>query len=62
MEDIIQPIDKSLIVEELTESKRLRMTNRSQNDIYIVTAKDSPNTMKEMAVYVKCVSCCWRWY
>ena len=48
MEDIIQPIDKSLIVEELTESKRLRMTNRSQNDIYIVTAKDSPNTMKEI--------------
>ena len=48
MEDIIQPIDKSLIVEELTESKRLLMTNRSQNDIYIVTAKDSPNTMKEI--------------
>ena len=48
MEDIIQPIDKSLIVEELTESKRLRMTNRSQNDIYIVTAEDSPNTMREI--------------
>lgn len=48
MEDIIQPIDKDIIVSELTESKRLRMTNRSQNDIYIITAKNSPNTMMEI--------------
>lgn len=48
MEDIIQPIDKEIIVSELTESKRLRMTNRSQNDIYIITAKNSPNTMMEI--------------
>ena len=32
----------------LTEDKRLRMTNRSNNQIYIVTAQDSPNTMKEI--------------
>ena len=48
MEDIIQPIDKELILSELTENKRLRMTNRSQNDIYIITAENSPHTMQEI--------------
>lgn len=48
MEDIIAPISKDLLKAELTEDKRLRMTNRSHNEIYIVTAHDSPNTMKEI--------------
>lgn len=48
MEDIIAPISKELLKAELTEEKRLRMTNRSHNQIYIVTAQDSPNTMKEI--------------
>ena len=48
MEEIIAPIDKNLLKAELTEDKRLRMTNRSNNQIYIVTAQDSPNTMKEI--------------
>ena len=48
MEDIIAPISKELLKAELTEEKRLRMTNRSHNQIYIVTAPDSPNTMKEI--------------
>ena len=47
MEEIIAPISKELIKAELTEEKRLRMTNKSNNEIYIVTAQDSPNTMKE---------------
>ncbi len=50
MEDVIAPISKELLKAELTEEKRLRMTNRSHNQIYIITAQDSPNTMKEMAV------------
>ena len=33
---------------ELTEDRRLRMTNRSNNEIYIVTAHDAPNTMREI--------------
>ena len=33
---------------ELTEEKRLRMTNKSHNQIYIITAQDSPNIMKEI--------------
>ena len=48
MENIIQPINKELIANELTENKRLRMTNRSQNDIYIITAENSPHTMMEI--------------
>lgn len=48
MQDIINPIDKALLKEELTKEKRLRCTNKSENEIYIVTAKDSPNVMKEI--------------
>lgn len=46
MEEIIAPVDKALLKAELTEDKRLRMTNRSHNQIYIVTAQDAPNTMR----------------
>ena len=48
MEDVIAPISKELLKAELTEEKRLRMTNRSHNQIYIITAQDSPNPMKEI--------------
>ena len=48
MEEIIAPVSKELLKAELTEEKRLRMTNRSHNQIYIITAQDSPNTMKEI--------------
>lgn len=48
MEDIIEPISKELLKAELTEDRRLRMTNKSNNQIYIITAQDSPNTMKEI--------------
>ncbi len=48
MEEIIAPVSKELLKAELTEEKRLRMTNKSHNQIYIVTAQDSPNTMREI--------------
>ncbi len=48
MEEIIAPISKEVLKAELTEEKRLRMTNRSNNQIYIITAHDSPNTMREI--------------
>ena len=48
MEDIIAPIDKEVLKSELTEEKRLRFTNKSNNEIYIVTWKDSPNVLKEI--------------
>lgn len=48
MEDIIQPIDRKLIMAELTEERRLRTTNKSGNIIYVVDAHNAPNTMKEI--------------
>ena len=48
MEEIIEPISKELLKAELTEEKRLRMTNKSHNQIYIITAQDSPNIMREI--------------
>ena len=37
MEEVIEPVSKELIIAELTEDKRLRMTNKSNNQIYIIT-------------------------
>ena len=48
MEEIIAPISKELLKSELTEDKRLRFTNKSNNEIYIVTYQDSPNTLREI--------------
>ena len=47
-EEIIQPIPKELLLSELTPEKQLRMTNKSNNQIFIVTAHDSPNVMQEI--------------
>lgn len=48
MEKIIDPIDKELIKSELTVQKRVRTTNKANNEIYVFTAHDSPNLMKEV--------------
>ena len=49
MEDVIAPISKELLKAELTEEKRLRHDRIEViTTIYIITAQDSPNTMKEI--------------
>lgn len=48
MEPIIPPVDRSLILAELTEEKLLRKTNNGNNEIYVVTAQNSPNIMQEL--------------
>ena len=48
MKDIIAPVDKQLIIRELTPDKFIRKTNRLDNDLYIITAHDSPNVMREI--------------
>lgn len=48
MEEIIAPVSKEVLRSELTEDKRLRFTNKSNNEIYIVTHHDSPNVMREI--------------
>lgn len=48
MQDIINPIDRAILKSELTKEKMLRRTNKSNNEIYIITAHDSPNVMQEI--------------
>ena len=47
-QEIIQPIDKALLKSELTPERQLRMTNKSHNEIYVITAQNAPNVMKEI--------------
>ena len=48
MKDIIAPVDRQLIIKELTPERFIRKTNRSNNELYVVTAHDSPNVMHEI--------------
>lgn len=48
MEKIIDPVKKELIKSELTVQKRVRITNKANNEIYVFTAHDSPNLMREV--------------
>jgi hypothetical protein len=45
---IIAPIAKDILKSELTPDKQLRMTNKSNNEIYVVTAHNAPNVMQEI--------------
>ena len=45
---IIPPVPKELLKSELTPDKQLRMTNKSNNEIYIVTAHNAPHVMDEI--------------
>ncbi len=47
-EEIIQPIPKELLKKELTKDRLLRITNKSHNEIYVITAHNAPNVMKEI--------------
>jgi hypothetical protein len=45
---IIAPIPKEVLLSELKPSLQLRMTNKSNNEIYIITAHNAPNVMREI--------------
>lgn len=45
---IIAPVNPDLIEQELTEKRFLRDTCRAGNKIYVVTAHNAPNTMREI--------------
>lgn len=47
-QDIIQPVDKELLKSELIPERQLRMTNKSNNEIYIVDAHNAPNVLREI--------------
>ncbi|MBQ2918501.1 MAG: GNAT family N-acetyltransferase [Bacteroidales bacterium] len=48
MEPIIAPISVDVLKAELTPAKKLRNTNKSNNEIYVINHHDSPNVMKEI--------------
>lgn len=45
---IIPPVAKHLLRQELTPERQLRLTNKSNNEIYVVTAHEAPNVMQEI--------------
>jgi hypothetical protein len=48
MKKVIPPVDSELIEQELTRDKFLRYSNNANNEIYVITHHDSPNTMREI--------------
>lgn len=48
MKLLIEPVSRELIESELTEDRFLRGTNNAGNKIFVVTAGEAPNTMREI--------------
>ena len=48
MNDIITPVPVEAIMDELTRDKFFRKTNNGGNEIYVLSAHDSPNVMREI--------------
>ncbi len=48
MEDIIPKIPREAILSELNKDRYVRKVNNGDNEIYIITHHNSPNTMKEI--------------
>ncbi|MBR1485054.1 MAG: GNAT family N-acetyltransferase [Prevotella sp.] len=45
---IIDPIPAEVLLSELTPDRQLRMTNKSHNEVYVITAHQAPNVMREI--------------
>lgn len=48
MEKIIEPVSVDLIKAELTPRRRLQKTSKGGNELYVVTAHNAPNVMREI--------------
>ncbi len=48
MEQLIEHVDKKLLEKELTPERFVRHTNNAGNELYIFTAANSPNLMREV--------------
>lgn len=48
MEEIIPPVERTLLKAELTPGRLLRATSKSNNEIYVVTHRDAPNVLREI--------------
>lgn len=49
MKPIIPPVDKELILNELSQLEKIRDTHYGGNEIYVFDAQHSPNLMREVA-------------
>lgn len=47
-QEIISPVSRELLKSELTPDRLMRTTNKSHNEIYVVTAQQAPNVMREI--------------
>ena len=47
-QEIIKQVSKELLKGELTAERRLRITNKSHNEIYIIDAHNAPNVLREI--------------
>lgn len=45
---IIEPVDRELLLEELTEERLARHTNKADNEIYLFSASEAPALMREV--------------
>lgn len=48
MKPIIAPVDRALLLEELTPRRKVRDTNKASNEIYIFEASECPALMREV--------------
>lgn len=48
MKPVIKEIDKDILRKELTADKLIRSTNNGDNELYVFTAHNAPNLMKEV--------------
>lgn len=48
MQEIIAPIDKAVLKDELTQERFLRHTNNGNNQIYLINHHNAPNTLQEV--------------
>jgi hypothetical protein len=48
MQNIIDPVSKDALLDELSKERYVRKTNNGNNEIYIVTHHNSPNVMREI--------------
>lgn len=48
MKEIIEPVDRDLIIKELSPERFVKPTNSGGNEIYIVTYQNAPNVTREI--------------
>lgn len=48
MKDIIEPVKKEALLDELTRERYVRKANNGNNEIYIITHHNAPNVMREI--------------